>query len=103
MKGLYLLTLLISVIGLAIIDRKYKLAYYYKPRQTLIVLMLTVTCFIAWDIAGIAGDIFFIGNTNVLIGWRVSQFPIEELLFLILLSYNCLLIYIYFTRRAKKT
>lgn len=101
MPGLYALFLLISIGGLGILDYRYKLAMSIKPRQALTILAISITIFIFWDIAGIAADIFRIGDNNLLIGLRVGDFPVEELLFLVLLNYNSLVVYTALQRRSR--
>jgi lycopene cyclase domain-containing protein len=100
MKGLYLLVLIISLSGLTFIDYRRKLAFFFKPKQTLRILLLPMALFILWDIAGIAGHIFFIGQNKYLLGLRIGQFPMEELFFLALLNYTSLLIYLVLKQRT---
>jgi len=56
-----------------------------------------------WDLIGIALGIFFRGDTANLSGLLLApELPLEELFFLILLSYNALLVYLGFARWLKK-
>lgn len=93
MPGLYLLFLIISICGLGVIDYRFKLAVFYRPKQALLLLAGTVGVFILWDIAGILQHIFRIGENNLLIGLRIGEFPVEELFFLLLLNYTSLVVY----------
>lgn len=99
MSGLYFMALIISILGMTVIDKRFKLAYFYKPKQTVRILLIAVGVFIIWDVFGIVLDIFFIGSERYLLGLKIGQFPIEEILFLILLNYCSLLTYILFKRK----
>ncbi len=94
MAGAYLIALLVSLSGLLCIDYHLELAFFKHPRQTATIMLISITLFIIWDIAGIAWHIFFIGNNNYLIGLRIGQFPVEELFFLLLLNYTSLITYL---------
>lgn len=99
MPGLYALFLLFSITGLATLDYRYKLAVFYKAKQALGILAVAVGVFIIWDIAGIMSGIFRIGENDLLIGLRIGEFPVEELLFLVLLNYTSLVVYCLVRRR----
>jgi lycopene cyclase domain-containing protein len=67
---------------------------------------VAVVFFLAWDVVGIATGVFFRGSgpwmTGVLLG---PELPLEELFFLMLLSYSTLITYLLATaalaRRVK--
>lgn len=99
MTGAYLLALLLSLAGLAIIDYRWKVAYFVQPRRTITVLAMSVAAFVAWDIAGILANIFFIGSNEYLLGVRIGEFPLEEIFFLTLLTYCSLISYLLVKRR----
>lgn len=91
---LYLISLLIGIVGMTIIDRRFKLAYWYDHRRTIITLGLCIAMFIAWDVLGIVLGIFFHGGSKFTLPMRIfPEFPIEELFFLYLLCYTTLVIY----------
>lgn len=94
MRGIYLLALIISISGLALIDYRLKLTLFTRTKQTIQIILISLIVFVAWDIIGIKLGIFFIGENNLLLGIRVGQFPIEEVLFLILLNYCSLITYL---------
>ena len=103
MRGAYLLVLIASLGCTALIDFRFRLAWWYDARRTARTLLLGIVLFIMWDIVGIALGIFFIGQTNNLIGLHIGQFPIEELFFLMLLCYSSLLIIRYLEQGQKKS
>ena len=106
MSFLYLLGLLIGIFGLALLDYRHKLAFA-KNINHICLIFIAVAFFLVWDYAGISLGIFFRGETPLLSGLLISrELPLEEIFFLILLSYNALLLLKAFTRldakRAKR-
>lgn len=100
----YLIGLLIGITGMAIIDWRYKLAFWHNARRTLITLAIAIGVFIIWDILGIALGIFFHGGSPYALPLRIApEFPIEELFFLTLLCYCTLVIYQGVSRRWPRT
>ena len=100
---LYLLVLIVSILGLIGIDHKHKLALFKSPRATLVSVGVAVALFLIWDVIGISLGIFFRGNSPHLSGLLLGpELPLEELFFLILLSYNTLLAYQFFAIRRSK-
>jgi lycopene cyclase domain-containing protein len=90
----YLIALLVSIGGLAVIDRRYTLAYWFDRRRTVYTLAIGIAVFIIWDLLGIGLGIFFHGGSALTLPVRLlPEFPIEELFFLLLLCYVCLLLY----------
>ena len=99
---LYLGALLVSIAGLATLDFKFKLAIA-KSKKYFCLILISVAFFLTWDLAGISSGIFFRGNTAHLTGILLSsELPLEEIFFLILLSYSALLLLKTFTRVGKK-
>ena len=100
---LYLAVLIVSILGLVGIDHKHKLALFNNLRATLASVAIAVAVFLVWDVIGISLGIFFRGNSPPLSGLLLGpELPLEELFFLILLSYNTLLAYQFFAIRRKK-
>lgn len=98
---LYLAALLVSIAGLATLDFKFKLAIA-KSRRYLCLILIPLAFFLTWDLAGISAGIFFRGKAQHLTGVLLSnELPLEELFFLILLSYSALLLLKAFNRLAK--
>lgn len=98
----YLALLLISILGLGAIDFRHKLALWSAPLPTIFTVLIAVGFFLVWDVVGIANGIFFRGETPNLSGLLVApELPLEEIFFLILLSYNTLIFYAFFERRKK--
>ncbi len=90
----YLIALLISIAGLAALDQRHKLALWYDTKRTIRVLALGTIFFVAWDLLGITLGIFFHGGSTYALPIRLlPEFPLEELVFLLLLNYTALLLY----------
>lgn len=94
MQFAYLAGLLVGITGMAIIDWRYKLAFWRDRRRTLLTLGICMGVFIVWDILGIMFGIFFHGGSELTLPLRLlPEFPLEELFFLLLLCYCTLVIY----------
>lgn len=93
MTGLaYISILLFALAGFVLLDRKYQLVFWQNSKWAALTLMVGVTFFAIWDVAGIFTDIFFTGDSNYIIGLMIApDFPVEELFFLTLLCYQSLI------------
>lgn len=88
MSVLYLIGLLVALIGMVVLDLRFRLFFGRAPRRAAVTLVLGVSFFLAWDAAGIGLGIFFRGSTSLLVGLQLApELPLEELLFLTLLCY----------------
>ena len=100
---LYLMALLFSIMGLGLLDLKHDLALKRYPLPTLLSVGIGVVVFLIWDLVGIHFGIFFRGDAEHLTGITLApELPLEEVFFLILLSYNALLVYQFFAKRVSK-
>jgi len=91
---LYLIALLFSILGMGLLDWTHRVALFVDAKATVISVAISVAIFLAWDIVGIANGIFFRGDAPHLSGLLLApEVPLEELFFLILLSYNTLVVY----------
>lgn len=94
MQWYYIVSLLTGIGGLLTLDWRYKLAFWHAPRRTATVILITVSIFSLWDVVGISLGIFFHGGSVYTLPLRIiPEFPIEEIVFLFLLSYTSLLLY----------
>jgi len=90
----YLGALLVSIAGLGLLDRRYRVAVFAQPRRALATLGIGVAVFLAWDIVGVGLGIFFRGGAEYMTGVQLApEVPLEELFFLILLTYQTLLLW----------
>ena len=92
MYGSYLVILILSLVGLYLLDRTHKLAFTADPKRALLSMVPAFVVFLIWDIAGIALGIFFRGNNTLLTDIQIfPEFPLEEIFFLMLLCYSTLI------------
>jgi lycopene cyclase domain-containing protein len=90
----YLGALLISITGMVMLDRRFRLFFWRDARRAAIVLPLGVIFFLLWDVGGIMLGIFFRGVTDFMTGLLIGpELPIEEVFFLTLLCYNTMIAY----------
>ncbi|MFF2620608.1 lycopene cyclase domain-containing protein [Oerskovia jenensis] len=99
----YLAALLVSLGGLAVLDRRFRLAFWADPARTTITLVVGVLFFLAWDVAGLALGIFARGDSPHMTGLQLApELPVEEAVFLTLLCYNTLLVWRFLDLRARR-
>lgn len=90
----YLGALLISITGMVMLDRRFRLFFWRDARRAAIVLPLGVVFFLLWDLGGIMLGVFFRGATDFMTGLLIApELPIEEVFFLTLLCYNTMIAY----------
>jgi lycopene cyclase domain-containing protein len=90
----YLISLCIGIAGIAYIDYRYQLAFWFDARRTALTVLIGMCIFVVWDFVGIRLGIFFHGNSHYALPLRLlPEFPLEELFFLFLLCYVTLIIY----------
>nr|WP_279587660.1 lycopene cyclase domain-containing protein [Lysinibacter cavernae] len=91
---MYLGLLVFSCAGMVILDWRYTLFFWRSPVRAAVTLALGLIVFIVWDVWGIAEEIFFRGDSPLLVGLNVGhEFPVEELFFLTLLCYLTMNLY----------
>ncbi|MEN1975061.1 lycopene cyclase domain-containing protein [Cellulomonas olei] len=97
----YLGALLLSLGGLAMIDRRFRLAFWWHPRRTALCLAIGVAGFLLWDVAGLLLGIFSRGESPHMTGLLLApDLPVEEAVFLTLLCYVALLGWRWFDRQS---
>lgn len=97
----YLGALLLSLGGLALVDRRWRLAFWSDPRRAGWTIGLGVLGFLAWDVIGLALGIFARGDSPHMTGLLLApELPVEEVFFLTLLCYSALVLWRWFDRSA---
>jgi len=92
MSFAYLGALLLSLGGLAILDRRFRLAFWSDPRRAGLTVGIGVVAFLLWDLAGVGLGIFVRGDSPHMTGILLApELPVEEAFFLTLLCYTALL------------
>ena len=104
MSFLYLGALVISLVGLGLLDFRHKLAFFGGAGfRSAVILVLSVAFFLVWDVVGIATGVFFRGSgpwmTGVLLG---PELPVEEVFFLLVLTYSTLVSYVWAASALEK-
>ena len=93
-QSAYLGGLLFSIIGLGLLDWRFKVAFWVNKKAALLATVIPLIFFIIWDAVGISLGIFFRGETKHLTGLMLApEFPLEELFFLFLLNYSALSVF----------
>jgi lycopene cyclase domain-containing protein len=84
----YLAALSVSIFGMVMLDRRFRLFFWDDARRATVVLVAGVALFLAWDLLGIGLGIFFRGQTPFMTGVLLApELPLEEVFFLTLLCY----------------
>ncbi|MFC0645127.1 lycopene cyclase domain-containing protein [Cellulomonas phragmiteti] len=104
MTGLmYLGALLLSLGGLAMLDRRFRLAFWHDRRRAAWTVGLGVVGFLLWDVAGLLLGIFARGDSPHMTGLLLApELPVEEAFFLALLCYVGLLAWRWFDVSAQQ-
>jgi len=86
--GIYLGAILVSLLGIALVDVRFRLALRPHPGRTLLATVAGTVFFLAWDLAGIAAGVFVQGDSPLYVGVELApHLPLEEVAFLMFLSY----------------
>ncbi|TPW76847.1 lycopene cyclase domain-containing protein [Schumannella sp. 10F1B-5-1] len=94
MSVLYLVALAVSLTGMVVLDRRFRLFFWRDARRAAIVLVAGVVLFLVWDLFGIGLGIFFRGETSFMTGLQLApELPVEEVFFLTLLCYLTMNVY----------
>ena len=88
MTPVYLLMLLALLGCMVLVDRRWALAFWRDARAASVCLVAGVVLLLVTDVVGIAFGVFYRGQTWAMTGLLLGpELPIEELGFLIFLSY----------------
>ncbi|KAA9087349.1 lycopene cyclase domain-containing protein [Microbacterium radiodurans] len=102
MPGLYLLALVVSIGGVALLDRRFRLAFWRDRRSTVIATAIGTAFFLVWDAVGIATGVFVKGESTLLLGVDLApHLPLEEPVFLAFLCYLALVCFGAASARAR--
>lgn len=87
----YLAVQAISFAGIAVIDHRWKLAFFRARAATVLAVTAAVSLFLTWDVLGVRSGVFFRGQTDFMTGLQIApEIPVEEIVFLAFLSYLAL-------------
>lgn len=94
MGALYLGALLLSLGCMLLLDWRFRLFFWRDAVSAAIVTVVGLVFFLLWDVAGIAGGIFFRGEAAIATGLLLApELPIEEPVFLLFLVVCTMIIY----------
>ena len=94
MPGAYLAAILVSAAGIALLDRRWRLAAWSAPGRTAAAVAIGTAFFLAWDAVGIATGVFVKGDSSAFLGIDLApHLPLEEVFFLAFLSYLALVLW----------
>lgn len=94
MGAVYLAALLLSLGCMLLLDWRFRLFFWRDAVTATIVTAVGLAFFLAWDVAGIAGGIFFRGDGVIATGVLLApELPIEEPVFLLFLVVCTMVIY----------
>ncbi|HJB62688.1 MAG TPA: lycopene cyclase domain-containing protein [Candidatus Microbacterium pullistercoris] len=93
MSGVYAVCLLVSTACMALLDIRFALVFRRRPVASAVALIVGVVFFAAWDAVGIGLGVFRHLDSRWATGILLApEFPIEELLFLVFLTYLTLIL-----------
>jgi lycopene cyclase domain-containing protein len=91
--GLYLVALLVPMLCMALLDRRFRLVLWCAPRRALLTLGIGVAFFLVWDLAAIAAGHYGAGQSSAMTGLMLApELPVEELVFVTFLCYTTLVL-----------
>jgi lycopene cyclase domain-containing protein len=84
----YLAALLAAVGAMALIDARWRLAFWRSPAAATAAVGAGTVLLLLWDVAGIAFGVFFRGDSAYATGVLLApELPLEEPVFLVFLCY----------------
>ena len=90
----YLCALLVPMVCIGLLDRRFRLALWRAPRRTLVVVGAGIGFFLLWDLAAIAVGHYRMGQSPLMTGIMLGpELPLEELVFITFLSYLTLVLH----------
>lgn len=94
MGFLYLFLLLASIGCMALLDHRFKLFFFADARRAALVTVIGLAFFLLWDLGGIGLDIFYRGETPIMLGLNLApHLPVEEVFFLAFLCYLTMVLF----------
>lgn len=93
MSALYLISIVISALGLLFIDYRLRLVVFKNRLKAVRIIGLVMLVLLGFDFAGIELGIFFSGESQYMSGLYIApDVPIEEIGLLFIIAYQPLLI-----------
>ncbi|MET4058704.1 lycopene cyclase domain-containing protein [Arthrobacter sp. UYP6] len=94
MGFLYLFLLLASIGCMVLLDHRFRLFFFADARRAALVTGIGLAFFLLWDLGGIGLDIFYRGETPIMLGVVLApHLPVEEVFFLAFLCYLTMVLF----------
>jgi lycopene cyclase domain-containing protein len=96
---LYLGFVVVSTLCMGLVDRRWSLFLFARPRAAAVVVGLGVALFIAWDLVAIELGMYVRGESPAMTGVEVlPELPVEEIFFIVFLCYITMVLHGLFHR-----
>jgi lycopene cyclase domain-containing protein len=96
---LYLAAILVSGLCMALVDRRWRLFAFSRPRLALPVVLIGLVFFLLWDVVAIAHGFYERGGSKAMTGIEVSDdLPLEEIFFVAFFCYVTMVVHGLITR-----
>lgn len=87
----YLGSLLVSLGAMALIDARWRLAFWHSPAASALAVLAGAATLLVVDLVGIGSGVFFRGDSPFATGFLLApELPVEEPVFLLFLCYLAL-------------
>ena len=88
LRAVYLLCVLVPTVAMGLVDRRWRLFLFRRPRRALVVLGVGTVLFLAWDLVAIGTGMYHRGESPAMTGVELApELPLEELFFVVFLCY----------------
>ena len=84
----YLLSLVLVLVCMALTDRRWKLFFWADARRAAVVFAFGFALFLVWDLVALHYELYERGRSELMTGIEVApELPVEELFFVAFLPY----------------
>lgn len=99
MSWLYLAAIVVSGLCMGLVDRRWRLFAFDRPRVALVAVVVGFVLFLVWDLVAIELAVYSKGESPGMSGVDVApELPLEELFFITFLCYITGVLHGAFTR-----
>lgn len=99
MSWLYLVSILAATVCMGLVDHRWRLFLFSRPRAALVALATGFAFFLVWDLVAIELAVYSKGDSPGMTGIDVApELPVEELFFITFLCYVTGVLHGLFTR-----
>ncbi len=103
MSVLYLLSILGSTFCMGLVDRRWRLFLFDRPRRAVALVAAGLGFFVLWDVIAIELGIYARGESAAMTGIEVlPELPLEELFFIVFLCYLTMVLHGLFSMLAER-